>query len=101
MRKELYDNIALLSRILKKKYGMEKLDLLGRRGKKQQKSLNRDARAGNAQRSYFLKTRKIDVNKKLLILDDVITTGATASACAKLLIDAGCVEVNVLAITAD
>jgi len=42
---------------------------------------------------------KGDINgRRLLLIDDVITTGATATECSKMLIKAGAKEVNVLAL---
>jgi competence protein ComFC len=39
--------------------------------------------------------------KRILLLDDVVTTGATTAAAARALLDAGCAKVTVLAIARD
>lgn len=61
----------------------------------QQHDLNRDERVENARRSYNLTNDPAAVvkGKKILLVDDVITTGATASVCAALLLGAGAGEV--------
>ncbi|WP_315116558.1 uracil phosphoribosyltransferase [uncultured Clostridium sp.] len=37
-------------------------------------------------------------NKKIILIDDVITTGATAYNCAKVLMDNGAKEINILTV---
>ena len=39
--------------------------------------------------------------KRLLLVDDIVTTGATTAAAAKALLDAGCASVRVLSIARD
>lgn len=62
------------------------------------------SRLGKAQRKENVKGRfsvrqKADVlGKKLLLVDDILTTGETASQCAKALKDRGAVSVDVLVV---
>ena len=59
-----------------------------------QHKLDREARARNALNSYKSGNTKAINGKVVLLVDDVLTTGATASVCAKLLMEAGAKEVK-------
>ncbi len=64
-----------------------------------QKGLPRDERIANAPRLYALKKPSIDLSDKtVLLIDDVVTTGATAHAAAALLKSAGASKVRMLAL---
>jgi ComF family protein len=63
-----------------------------------QTKLDRGARAVNLARAFALPDPQAVRGKRLLLVDDVHTTGATAGRCAELLLQAGAVSVGVLAL---
>ena len=65
---------------------------------KLQKRLSAGARARNADRSYYLREDFIRKTDKLLIFDDVMTTGSTLSALISLAEAAGFSEVSIVCI---
>jgi len=65
-----------------------------------QVGLGHEARRANVAQAFSLKpaARKSVRGKNIVLIDDVITTGATANACAEALLEAGASRVDVLAI---
>ncbi len=55
-----------------------------------------DARRRNVREAFAVRTPQAVRDRRLLLVDDVFTTGATANACARSLLDAGAAEVGVL-----
>jgi len=65
---------------------------------KSQTTLNLKEREENISGAFNLKKHKTVSGKNILLVDDVITTGATTNECAKVLLEAG--ANNVYAISA-
>jgi ComF family protein len=72
-------------------------DLLERhRRTPSQGGLSRVGRASNVQGAFRLRLGLNIAGKRVLLVDDVLTTGATLEACARLLRRAGAAEIDVL-----
>lgn len=56
------------------------------------------ARRETVEDAFTVKRPRLITNEKVLLIDDVYTTGATASACARVLIEAGATEVYILTV---
>lgn len=60
-----------------------------------QKTLNREKRLKNLKKSFSLNPEFSVKHKNILLIDDVITTGATSNACTQLLKESGADKVYV------
>lgn len=63
---------------------------------RRQNELSRDERLSNLAGVFRIRKGASIGGLKILLVDDVMTTGATCSACAKTLLDAGAAEVRCL-----
>lgn len=84
-----FDHASQLARTISKMTGIEYSKCFKRRTNKMQKTLNAFQRRANADKAYSAINIDSFIGKKVLIIDDVMTTGATINACAKLLKDNG------------
>lgn len=71
------------------------------RGSPAQKTLSREERLENAKHAYSCHPDADLSGKRVLLVDDIITTGATVSSCALALLKAGAVDVTAAALAAD
>lgn len=93
LKKKGWDQIDELSLLLEKKYKVKVKHPLIRLDSKEQKKLNKEEREKSSGAEYSLKKNWKYIDKKVLILDDVITTGSTMEKCAFLLKKIGAKEV--------
>lgn len=60
-----------------------------------QTKLSRDKRAENMRNAFTMRKRRKLNGERILLFDDVFTTGATTNACAEVLLEAGASEIGV------
>jgi len=61
-----------------------------------QTGLGRAKRMNNLRGAFMVNNPKLVKNRRVLLVDDVYTTGATADACAGVLLKSGAARVDVL-----
>jgi ComF family protein len=99
-RKRGYNQAELMAREISRLTGIEVEELLVKRVETvRQARLNRKERLSNLKGAIKAGNRQLIVNKVIVVVDDVITTGATAEAVAAALKRAGAAKVYVLTAT--
>lgn len=94
-----YNQAELLAKALSFNLGLPCMDLLSKKKEtKPQSKLNREERLKNILGVFEPKPSIMVFGKRILLVDDVITTGATASECARVLKKMGAEKVYVLAL---
>ena len=97
-----YDHVALLAEAVAQELGVPAVKTLKKiRQTKPQSRIKGDAaRRANVLGAYKVIDPASVKDKRVLLLDDIITTGATLSECAKTLLIAGAKEVSCAAVAA-
>lgn len=97
-----YDQVELLAKALGRELGMSPRPLLKKvRHNRPQSSIHGQAqRKANVLGAYRVKDPDAIAGKRILLLDDILTTGATAGECARMLKTAGAREIHCAAIAA-
>ena len=88
-----FDQARRLSRFCAEYTGARFLPMFLRNGGTEQKALAGTARLKNAENSLFLRTPQKCAGSRIILCDDVFTTGSTVAACASLLHGAGAASV--------
>lgn len=93
-RQRGYDQAELLARVLARELDKPALPALRKvRDTVEQSSLRAAGRARNVSGVYEAVEAEAIAGKRVLLVDDIVTTGSTLSACAQALLDAGAGEV--------
>lgn len=96
VRQRGFDHAALLAVHVSKQLGLKNIKALGRLGQDRQVGTKRTERLRQAENSYYVRTSELVEGRNILLIDDVVTTGATLQASAKALRRAGARRVDAL-----
>mgnify|MGYP002514175288 CR=1 FL=1 len=102
LKKRGFDQVELLAKAVGRELGMEPQPLL----KKIRNNPPQSGIVGQAKRranvlGIYRMAENVDVEgKRILLLDDILTTGATAGECARVLLTAGAAEVHCAVVAA-
>ena len=91
-----YDQVELLAQEVGQQLGMETQPLLQkvRRTRVQSRIRGEARRRANVLGAYAVTQPELLKGKRVLLLDDIITTGSTIGECARVLLTAGAKEVH-------
>lgn len=97
-----YDQVELLARAVGKELGMEPVRLLRkiRHNPPQSGIVGEAQRRANVLGAYKVEQPQLLADKRVLLLDDIVTTGSTAGECARMLLTMGAKEVHFGALAA-
>ena len=103
MKERGYNQSLLIARELSKyaKIPLQANCLFKTRNIIEQSKLNKEQRKENIQNVYELKNGEILTNKRILLVDDIYTTGSTVNECAKILQQAKTEKIDVLVVAKD
>ena len=97
-----YDQVELLARAVGKELGVTPVPTLKkiRNNRPQSRIHDASARKANVLGAYRILEGADVTGKRVVLLDDILTTGATAGECARILLSAGAKEVHCAAVAA-
>jgi ComF family protein len=98
MRRRGYDHANLLAKNLSVISGWQHLPALRRLGQARQVGARRATRLSQLEDAFWPTFKELVRGRHILLVDDIITTGATITACARQLKSAGAKSVSAVAV---
>ena len=97
-----YDQVELIAKAVGLELNMKPVPTLKkiRHNRQQSRIVGQAERRANVLGAYRIVDAELVWGKRILLLDDILTTGATASECARVLLTAGAKEVHCAAVAA-
>jgi ComF family protein len=96
VRQRSFDHSALLAKSASKALGLDCRQALGRQNQNKQVGSSRRERVRQVKGAYFVKNEILIRRRNILLVDDVVTTGATLGEAARVLREAGARSVDAL-----
>lgn len=98
-----YNQSLLIARKIAEKTNLELMNncLIKTKNIIEQSKLNKEDRLQNIYGVYELKNRQLIENKKILLIDDIYTTGSTVNECSRMLRIANPAKIGVLVLAKD
>lgn len=97
VRQRGYDQARLLARELAKQARLPWMDCLARQGQMHQVGANREQRLKQLSKVFRVTQGRFVRGAHIILIDDVVTTGATLEAAARVLTQAGAAQIDALA----
>lgn len=98
-----YNQSLLISKEIAKQVKIELVNncLIKTKNIIEQSKLNKEDRIQNIKGVYEIKNKKLIENKKILLIDDIYTTGSTVNECSKMLMQGRPNKIGVLVLAKD
>lgn len=102
-KKRGYNQSYLIAKELSKKFEIEICNncLYKTKNIIEQSKLNKEQRSKNIINAYKIKNKEKLENKKILIFDDIFTTGSTVNECSKIIRQANPKKIGILTLAKD
>ncbi|MEN8433382.1 ComF family protein [Clostridium septicum] len=98
-KKRGYNQSKLIANIVSEKCNIEiSNSLIKVKNTKEQKTLSKDERMSNLIDAFYIKDYNEVKNKRVILIDDVVTTGATLLECEKILKKFNASTINILTV---